>query len=389
MKKWCASLGAILLSLVLAVPVFAAQTPIKVYVDGAQVSFPAGSPYILNSSVMVPFRAVFESLGLTVGWDPAAKSVTGTSDGLAIKLTVGSNRASVNNVISKLLAAPVQNGGTVYVPLRFIGEATGGDVKWDPAARSVQISKPSASNGISEADLTAVINKLNGYYNTEDVAGIKSLAADGSSFASSLTALDSTFKYYDLKYELKSLSVISATASDATVSTVEINTRTGGYYLPDSQDEIIYYLVNTDGSWKVSKITTEKSTVLLTREQGIAKANVPVSDQAAIHTLLTNHYQNMNTENVAGVMSTLTSYDDEDYTAGLKSSLEKFFQQSDLSYFVNSSNIFYYGDDEAAVYVELQATDKSDSSTADQTLILVVDKYNGKWTISDSYTVSP
>lgn len=389
MKKWCASLGAILLSLVLAVPAFAAQTPIKVYVDGAQVSFPAGSPYILNSSVMVPFRAVFESLGLTVGWDPSTKSVTGTSNGLAITLTVGSNRASVNNVVSKLLVAPVQNGGTVYVPLRFIGEATGGDVKWDPAARSVQISKPAADTGNSEADITAVINKLNDYFNAEDEAGVKSLAASGSSFANSLDSLDSMFKYYDLKYELKSLSVVSATASDATVSTVEINTRTGGYYVPNSQDETIYYLVNTDGSWKVSKITTEKSTILLTREQGITKANVPVSEQAAIHTLLTNHYQNMNTENVAGVMSGLTSYDDKDYTDAQQSALEKFFLQYDLSYFVKSSNIFYYGDGEAAVYVELQVTDKSDSSTTDQTLILVVDKYDRTWSISDSYTVSP
>ncbi|MNV64541.1 hypothetical protein D3C71_1571880 [compost metagenome] len=56
---------------------------------------------------------------------------------------------------------------------------------------------------------------------------------------------------------------------------------------------------------------------------------------------------------------------------------------------MKSSNIFYYGDGEAAVYVELQVTDKSDSSTTDQTLILVVDKYDRTWSISDSYTVSP
>lgn len=106
MNKWFTMLGALLLSLALAVPAFAAQAPITVYVDGVRLSFSAGSPYLQNGSVMVPFRAVFEKLGLKVGWDPVARSVTGTSTNLNLRLTIGSNRASVNSTVRKLPAAP-------------------------------------------------------------------------------------------------------------------------------------------------------------------------------------------------------------------------------------------------------------------------------------------
>ncbi|WP_232229141.1 stalk domain-containing protein, partial [Paenibacillus zanthoxyli] len=79
MKKWFIMLGVLLLSLALTAPALAAPAPIKVYIDGVKLSFSSGSPYLQNGSVMVPFRAVFEKLGLKVGWDPASRVVTGTS----------------------------------------------------------------------------------------------------------------------------------------------------------------------------------------------------------------------------------------------------------------------------------------------------------------------
>ncbi|WP_036642414.1 copper amine oxidase N-terminal domain-containing protein, partial [Paenibacillus durus] len=96
MKKWFIMLGVLLLSLAPAVPAFAAPVtapaPIKVYIDGVKLSFSSGSPYLQNGSVMVPFRAVFEKLGLKVGWDPVGRVVTGTSPELSLKLTIGRRR---------------------------------------------------------------------------------------------------------------------------------------------------------------------------------------------------------------------------------------------------------------------------------------------------------
>ncbi|WP_052410337.1 copper amine oxidase N-terminal domain-containing protein [Paenibacillus durus] len=386
MKKWFIMLGVLLLSLALAVPALAAPAPIKVYIDGIPVSFSSGSPYLQNGSVMVPFRAVFEKLGLKVGWDPAGRVVTGTSPELSLKLTIGSNRASVNSVIRKLPAAPVESGGTAYVPLRFIGEATGGGVVWNASSRSVKITRP-VSKTQDKADIVSLISTLTSYFNSENTAGITSLSQTGSDFALSLSALEQSFRNYDLKSEIKSVDILSLEANEATVATVETSTRIGGAYIPDTQDEYIYTLVR-NGSWKVSNIQKLKSTLLITRDQGMKPAEMPQSSGTAIQELLKRHYQNLNDKNVAGTLSTLTSYG-EDYDNAQKASLENFFKTNNLVYAVSASNVFYYSDNEAAVYVEQQITDKNESASYNQTLILILNKSaEDLWTISDSYTVS-
>ncbi|MFD1776039.1 copper amine oxidase N-terminal domain-containing protein [Paenibacillus rhizophilus] len=386
MKKWFTMLGSLLLSLALAVPAFAAQAPITVYVDGVRLSFSAGSPYLQNGSVMVPFRAVFEKLGLKVGWDPVARSVTGTSTNLNLRLTIGSNRASVNSTVRKLPAAPVQTGGTAYVPLRFIGEATGGKVVWNPASRSVQITKPVSKNR-DEEDIASLMNTLTSYFNSENAAGIASLAQTGSDFAQSVTGLERMFQAYDLKSEVKSMDILGLKDNEATIATVETSTRTGGTYIPDSQDEYIYTLVRS-GSWKISDVRNQKSTVLFTREQGMQRAEMPQGTDNAIQNTLKRHYESLNDKNVTVMLSTMTSYG-EDYDNTQKSSLEEFFKTYDLAYTLSASNVFYFNGTEAAVYVEQQVKDKNESVSYNQALILLLDKSDdGAWTISDSYTVS-
>lgn len=77
LKRFLSLLSISLLALILAVPAFAASKPIDVYINGSKVSFPAGSPYLANNSVLVPFRVVFEKLGLQVLWDAKTGTVTG------------------------------------------------------------------------------------------------------------------------------------------------------------------------------------------------------------------------------------------------------------------------------------------------------------------------
>lgn len=99
MKKLLSLLSISLLALILAVPAFAASKPIDVYINGSKVSFTAGTPYLANNSVLVPFRVIFEKLGLQVLWDAKTGTVTGKSSNLAISLKIGSNRATVNGTV--------------------------------------------------------------------------------------------------------------------------------------------------------------------------------------------------------------------------------------------------------------------------------------------------
>ncbi|OMF87587.1 stalk domain-containing protein [Paenibacillus sp. FSL R7-0273] len=87
-------------------------------------------PIQQNGSVLVPFRALFEAMGLKVDWDPKTQTIKGSKPGTLIKLTVGSTTAEINGNQKKLTVAPSIINSSTYVPLRFIGEAVGAKVNW-------------------------------------------------------------------------------------------------------------------------------------------------------------------------------------------------------------------------------------------------------------------
>ncbi|WP_339250961.1 stalk domain-containing protein [Paenibacillus sp. FSL P2-0136] len=386
MKKLVSLLGISLLALVLAVPAFAADKPIKVYINGSNLAFTAGTPYLKNNTVLVPFRVVFEKLGLQVLWDSKAGTVTGTGTGLDISLKVGSKRASVNGTVKQLTVAPVSNAGTTYIPLRFIAEATGGTAVWDAANRSVKITV-SPSSASSEQEIKVIIQLANQYYNEEKASSFYSIVDAGADKPEAVSNMNSQFELYDIKNTIESLKVLSVTGNEATVYTVEKAVRTGGYYTPDEQYEYLYTLIRQDGAWKISEMELQESSVLLTREQGMKPAVLPQGDQTGIKDTLSKYYQGMNARNADAVLAVMTSYDKEEDDS-YKEELRDYFKTYDLSYAVTSSNVFYYTDYEAAVYTEVVITDGESKETYTQSLILLLSKpESGAWTIDTTYHI--
>lgn len=387
MKRFLSLLSISLLALILAVPAFAASKPIDVYINGSKVSFTAGSPYLANNSVLVPFRVVFEKLGLQVLWDAKTGTVTGKSSNLAITLKIGSNRATVNGTVKKLTTAPVSSAGTTYIPLRFIAEATGGTAVWNSTSRSVQITTP-VSKGKDEAAITALIRLSNQYFNEEKATSFYSLMDSEYSYAESVAELNESFKAFDIKNTIDSLEILDITADEATVYTLESSRRIGGAYTPDTENEYVYTLIRKSGSWKISSVESQSSTVLLTREQGIKPAaNIPQNDADAIKGTVNKYYQAMNEQNPTAVLSTMTSYGEE-YDSSLKADLDDFFASYDITYTPGISNIYYYSAKEAAIYVESKDKEASEEETYEQGLIYILSKSDtGVWTIDDTYSV--
>ena len=387
MKKLVSIFSISLLALILAVPAFAATKPIDVYINGTKVAFTAGTPYLQNNSELVPFRVVFEKLGLQVLWDAKTQSVTGTSSNLAITLKIGSNRATVNGTVKKLTVAPVSSAGTTYIPLRFIAEATGGTAVWNSTNRSVQITTP-ASKANDEAAITALIRLSNQYFNEENATKFYSLMDSEYSYTESIADLNSSFEIYDSKSTIDSLEILDINANEAIVHTVESLRWIGGAYSPDTEDEYLYTLIRNNGSWKISSVESQSSSVLLTREQGLKPAaNLPQNDAEAIKNNINKYYQSMNEENPTGVLSTMTSYGEE-YDSSLKDDLEDFFTSYDMTYTPGVSNVFFYSANEAALYVESKEKEASEEETYEQGLIYVFSKSdNGVWTIDTTYTV--
>lgn len=120
----------------------AAITPVygSVVVNGETLNFEA-KPIVLNGNTMVPFRQIFEALGMGVEWNNETKSVTATKDDLTIIMTSDSFKARVNDKEFTLTQTPfVTPEGILYVNLRFISEAAGASVSWDKFNKTATVN---------------------------------------------------------------------------------------------------------------------------------------------------------------------------------------------------------------------------------------------------------
>ncbi|MHA0857996.1 copper amine oxidase N-terminal domain-containing protein [Paenibacillus sp. CMAA1364] len=118
----------------------AAATNANVILNGQQMTFNPGA-VVANGRTMVPFRQLFEQLGVLVSYDEKIGSIIATSKDTKIKLTVNSLNASVNGKEYTLTQAPgIDGNGVLYVNLRFISEVLGYEVQWNRSTLTVDIT---------------------------------------------------------------------------------------------------------------------------------------------------------------------------------------------------------------------------------------------------------
>jgi predicted secreted protein len=96
-------------------------------------------PVIVNGVTFVPLRFIGEALGSEVQWNDALKVVMLQRSARRLQLTIGSKLAIVDGQIVELLEAPRIMNGRTMVPIRFISEAFGADVQWNPETQGISI----------------------------------------------------------------------------------------------------------------------------------------------------------------------------------------------------------------------------------------------------------
>ncbi|MCW2276932.1 stalk domain-containing protein [Heliophilum fasciatum] len=115
-----------------------APSPITVYLDGKKLAF-TQDPVIRDDRVLVPLRGIFEALGATVQWDGNVQKVTATKEKTTLWLIIGSASAQKDGQ-EMLLDRPAEIiEGHTMVPLRFVSESMGCNVRWDDKSCSVWI----------------------------------------------------------------------------------------------------------------------------------------------------------------------------------------------------------------------------------------------------------
>ncbi|MDQ8738891.1 stalk domain-containing protein [Paenibacillus sp. LHD-38] len=177
------SLFLSLLIAIVSVPLVAtaAATPIKVVLDGIQISFDV-QPQVINGTTMVPYSAITSKFGAVLSFDAKTKKLKVTRNKTTVELTINSNKATVNGQAVKLPVNVVEKNGRTLVPLRFLGESFGLWVNWNAGARTVKIdTKRTIKHAMGETTLTSVPKRVvvlfNGMVDISLTLGVKPIGA--------------------------------------------------------------------------------------------------------------------------------------------------------------------------------------------------------------------
>ena len=103
-------------------------TDVSMGANGKLINFPDQKPYITEGCALIPVRFISEALGAQVQWNDPQINIQ-TQDRLIV-LTVGSEAATANNSPIRLDVPVVISGGRVMVPLGFVSQVLGAEVKW-------------------------------------------------------------------------------------------------------------------------------------------------------------------------------------------------------------------------------------------------------------------
>ncbi len=125
----------------------ASKSDIEVIINGKKLNMDV-PPIIENGRTLVPFRALFEALGVNVEWNSADKNIiasTKTKKGNLVKyisLKIGEKSAIISDSgkYVTLEVPPIIKDDRTMVPLRFVSEALDMEVDWDGSTKTVNVS---------------------------------------------------------------------------------------------------------------------------------------------------------------------------------------------------------------------------------------------------------
>jgi hypothetical protein len=116
------------------------QAQIQIVVNGQFVNEFRG--YLQKETTMVPLRGILERIGADFKWDGNARTLTVKQGNRQLFLRVDDKVIQVNGKSQSLAEAPIIIEGHIYLPLRAVIEALGGQVGWDQNLYRASLSIP-------------------------------------------------------------------------------------------------------------------------------------------------------------------------------------------------------------------------------------------------------
>ncbi|WP_454191204.1 stalk domain-containing protein [Paenibacillus sp. Marseille-Q7038] len=117
------------------------NAPINVVMKGETLSLVI-PPIIINNVSYVPLRGVFEPLGATIEWYQGNFTGVVKKDDITIEINTSSEGMKLNGETLTGELKPISVNYVTMVPLRFLSETLGAEVKWQSDKNTIYINVP-------------------------------------------------------------------------------------------------------------------------------------------------------------------------------------------------------------------------------------------------------
>ncbi len=136
---------------------------IPIYLNNSLLTFD-DPPRIVNKRVMVPLRALLTALNASIEWQAETRTAIAKTAEHQLAMTLDKNSAIVDNQAVTLDAPPLLINNRIFIPLRFVSESFGLNVKWDNATRSVKIASENKKSATEKPAMGKSVDVLTQYY---------------------------------------------------------------------------------------------------------------------------------------------------------------------------------------------------------------------------------
>ncbi len=99
-------------------------------------------PQSIKGTTYVPMRFIGERLGARILWDDFLRQVTYILGVTTVEIIIGKPEARVNGSVVRMSAPAIVQSGRTLVPVRFVAEALGAAVSYEPATKKIVIVYP-------------------------------------------------------------------------------------------------------------------------------------------------------------------------------------------------------------------------------------------------------
>ncbi|MHA2858210.1 copper amine oxidase N-terminal domain-containing protein [Paenibacillus lautus] len=223
-----------------------------------------------NNRVLIPIRAVSQNLGIDVKWNQFQKTAQLTKGETVITLAVQFKRALVNHDRVDFDAPVELIQNTTYVPLRFVSQTMGAEVKWDRKTKEatvildgkqvvVRLINPKfqvpTNQRLSDSRIARLSEKLN---EASDLSKVKQVRTYFKPFFTDRLIQQiieqEGLHFKEMNFDMNTATVNYASNTSAILiqSYIPGNILTGElHYVFDREAHIIY----ANGAWKVDKVS--------------------------------------------------------------------------------------------------------------------------------------